>query len=52
VWVPDTGRYANGEQSDSELAANVGRANQEISAYADGADRENRDYYQRAHSRT
>jgi hypothetical protein len=52
VWVPDTGRYANGEQSDSELAANVGRANQEISAYADGVDRENRDYYQRAHSRT
>jgi hypothetical protein len=52
VWVPDTGRYANGERTDADVAASVGRANQEISAYADDADRENRDYYQRAHSRT
>lgn len=52
VWVPDTGRYANGERGDPNLAAAIEDSKRGIAAYAEGADRESRDYYQRAHSRT
>ncbi|BCJ26480.1 MFS transporter [Actinocatenispora sera] len=40
VWVPETGRYADGSDSYDDLAASVGRADARISQNAGSVDRE------------
>jgi hypothetical protein len=40
VWVPETGRYADGSDSYDDLAASVGRADARISENAGSVDRE------------